>query len=273
MNKGIFAGIIMLVLAGFAGDAGVAQERVTLVTTTSAYDSGLLDYLLEEFHQISPYRVRMLVYGTGQALAIARRGEADVLLTHHRPSEDAFVANGFGEKRYDVMHNDFVIIGPKDDPADIKGAQSYRDVLRRIHDTQSLFISRGDDSGAHKREIWLWQMAGFTPQELTPKWYRQIGNGMGAVINHANAVLGYSLSDRGTWLGAKNRADLAILYENDPVLHNPYSIIVLNLERFPHINYEGAQAFITWILSPPGQARIASYRLHGQQLFFPKNTP
>ncbi len=204
----------------------------------------------------------MVAVGTGQAIRLARSGDADVLLVHHRPSEEKFVAEGFGVERLDVMYNDFVLVGPKDDPAAIKGMTDVAKALAKVAESEAVFVSRGDDSGTHKKEMGLWRAAGVDAAAASGSWYRESGSGMGATLNTAAAMSGYALSDRGTWLSFKNRGDLEILVASDERLFNPYGVIVVNEKKHPHVKTALGQAFVDWLVSPDGQAAIAD--VYGQ---------
>ena len=244
-----------------------ASERfITLASTTSTQNSGLYDYLLPIFTAKTGIGVRVISVGTGQAIKIAQNGDADVLLVHHRPSEDAFVAEGYGIERRDVMYNDFVIIGPRADPAGVSGQLIASDGLKAIYDKGVMFISRGDDSGTHKREKELWAKAGITPKG---NWYRDIGAGMGAALNMASSVEAYTLSDRGTWLSFGNKGRLDMLLSGDDALFNPYGIILVNPKLHPHIKVDLARAFSDWILSKEAQIAIAAFTVQNMQLFCP----
>ena len=213
--------------------------------------------------------MRVVSVGTGRAINIAKNGDADVLLVHHRPSEDAFVAEGYGVKRFDVMYNDFIIVGPENDPAGIRGMKSVAEGLVRIAASENVFVSRGDDSGTHKKELSLWRLAGIDAAKASGQWYREVGAGMGATLNTANAMNAYALTDRGTWLKFENRGGLRLLAESDPLLFNPYGVILVNPAPHPHVKAKMSQAFIDWITGAEGQAAIAAYRIKGRQAFFP----
>lgn len=248
----------------------VAQERfITVASTTSTENSGLYDYLLPAFTEETQIEVRVVAVGTGQAIRIASSGDADVLLVHHRPSEENFVEQGYGVKRFDVMYNDFVIIGPNSDPAGVRGMNDVSEALNKIYKQQRIFVSRGDDSGTHKKELSLWNDVGIDPTTFNSNWYRESGSGMGATLNVANGMGGYVMSDRSTWLNFENKGDLELLVQGDPRMFNYYGVILVNPERFPHIKAELGQQFIDWILSKQGQSVIGEYKIHGRQAFFP----
>jgi tungstate transport system substrate-binding protein len=244
-----------------------AQERViTLASTTSTDESGLFGHIIPLFRAAAGINVRVVAVGTGQALAIGMRGDADALLVHDRPGEDKFVAEGFGIDRRDVMYNDFVVVGPKSDPAKIRGLKEARAAFARIAATRAPFASRGDDSGTHRMERRLWTAAGIAPDRA---WYRELGQGMGPALNIAAALDAYVLTDRATWANFKNRQNLEILAEGDAALFNPYGSILVNPAKWPHVKTADPRAWHQWLTSPPGRNAIASYRIAGEQLFFP----
>ena len=246
-----------------------AERFITVASTTSTENSGLFQAILPMFEQATGIAVRVVAVGTGQAIRMAERGDADVLFVHHRPSEERFVAAGFGVERHDVMYNDYVLVGPRKDPAGVGGRSDVVDALARIAAQRAVFVSRGDDSGTHKRELGLWQAAGIDAEAASGGWYRESGAGMGTTLNIASGMDAYTLSDRGTWLNFSNKGDLVILAEGDPRLFNPYGIILVNPERHPHVKAADGQAFIDWLRSPDGQAAIAAYRIDGQPVFLP----
>jgi tungstate transport system substrate-binding protein len=247
-----------------------AQEKsIVVASTTSTQDSGLFGHILPMFKAKTGIDVKVVAQGTGQALDTARRGDADVVFVHAKPQEERFVAEGFGVKRFDVMYNDFVLIGPKADPAKIKGGNDVVTALKAISAANSPFVSRGDRSGTHAAELALWKQAGLDPAAGKPAWYREIGQGMGAALNTANAMNAYVLSDRGTWISFKNKGDLAIALEGDQRLFNQYGVILVNPEKHPNVKKDLGQTFIDWILSAEGQNAIRSYKIEGQRLFFP----
>ena len=242
------------------------ETTLTLASTTSTQNSGLYEHILPMFEAETGIHVNVIAVGTGQALRIARNGDADVLIVHHRPSEDAFVAEGYGVKRFDLMYNDFVIIGPKSDPAGIRSEGSVEGAFRQIAAAKALFVSRGDDSGTHKKEREIWKSAGIEPQG---DWYREIGSGMGAALNMVAVTDGYTLSDRGTWLSFGNKQNLDLLFSGVAGLRNPYSVVVVNDKKFPHVKTAAANTFVDWLLSDHGQEAIGDYRVENQQLFCP----
>jgi tungstate transport system substrate-binding protein len=261
-------GLGMSVIALMASAA--AQEKSIIVaSTTSTQDSGLFGYLLPLFKAKTGIDVKVIAQGTGQALDTARRGDADVVFVHAKAQEEKFMAEGFGVKRFDVMYNDFVLIGPASDPASIKGSKDVSTALTTIQSKAAPFVSRGDKSGTHFAELALWKDAGIDIAATKGPWYREIGQGMGAALNTANAMNGYVLSDRGTWLSFKNRGDLVIAVEGDRRMFNQYGVILVNPDKFPSVKKELGQTFVDWLLSPEGQNVIANYKIDGQQLFFP----
>jgi tungstate transport system substrate-binding protein len=247
-----------------------AQERaITVASTTSTEQSGLFGYLLPQFSQAEGIVVKVVAVGTGQALDIGRRGDADVVFVHDRPAEDKFMAEGQGVKRFDVMYNDFVIVGPKSDPAHIAGDKDVVDALKKIAVAKAAFISRGDRSGTNEAELRLWKEAGIDVGAAKDSWYREIGQGMGPALNMAASSNAYLLSDRGTWLSFKNRGDLAILTEGDKRLFNQYGVMLVNPAKHPDAKSKDGQAFIDWLISRKGQETIAAYKVGGEPLFFP----
>ncbi len=252
----------------FGGHAG-ERGSITVASTTSTQNSGLFAFLLPQFTAETGITVDVVAVGTGQAIRIATNGDADVLFVHHEASERKFVADGLGLARHPVMHNDFVLVGPASDPAGIRGMTDVAAALRRVAGGEFAFVSRGDDSGTHKKELELWQATGFDPRPASGSWYREAGSGMGATLNTARAMNAYTLADRATWASFGNKGDFRVLVEGDERLHNPYSAIVVNPERHPHVRLSEAQAFVDWLISPRGQAAIAAFRVDGQQLFFP----
>jgi len=254
--------------------AAHAEDKfITVASTTSTQNSGLFEYMLPIFTKKTGIKVHVVAVGTGQAIKLARKGDADVLFVHHKPSETKVVADGIGVKRFDVMYNDFVIIGPKADPAKIKGSKKAADALKKISASGTLFASRGDNSGTNKKELELWKDAGVDVKAASGKWYRETGSGMGATLNAASGMGAYTLSDRATWLNFKNKADLAILTEGDPVLFNQYGIMRISDKKFPHVKTKMAQTFVDWVISKDGQQVIAEYKIKGHQAFFPNAQP
>ena len=248
----------------------VAADRfITVASTTSTENSGLFRHLLPLFQQDTGIEVRVVAVGTGQAIELAQRGDADVLFVHHKPSEEKFVAEGFGVTRFDVMYNDFVVVGPRTDPAGVQGMTDVAAALAQVAAKQAMFVSRGDDSGTHKLELSLWKAAGVNVSAASGTWYREAGAGMGATLNTASGLDAYSLTDRGTWISFKNRGNLAILIEGDKRLFNQYGVMLVNPKKHPHVKATEGQRFIDWLLSDQGQQAIAAYRIEGEQAFFP----
>ena len=253
-------------IAALVAMPAAAQEFITVASTTSTENSGLFGHILPIFQEETGIEVRVVSQGTGQALETGRRGDADVVFVHARAQEEAFVVDGYGVQRFDVMYNDFVIVGPNDDPAGLRSAADAAIAMGANARAEASFASRGDDSGTHVAEMNLWAAAGIAP---AGGWYLSTGSGMGATLNTAAQVPAYALTDRGTWLSFENRGDLEIVFEGDPVLFNPYGIILVNPERHPHVKAHQGQAFIDWITSDAGQDAIASFTVNGEQLFFP----
>jgi tungstate transport system substrate-binding protein len=244
-----------------------AQEKFfILASTTSTQNSGLFDAILPNFTAKTGIQVRVVAVGTGQALRIARNGDADALLVHHRPSEDAFIAEGYGIERRDIMYNDFVIVGPADDPASIRTAPDAPSALAAIAKSGASFASRGDDSGTNKKEQELWQAAGITPKG---KWYLESGSGMGATLNLASARQIYTLTDRGTWITFGNKGGMKLLFSGDKALFNPYGFVLIDPARFPHVKVTLARVFSDWLISEEGQRAIGNFRIDGYQAFCP----
>ncbi|MBK8688197.1 MAG: extracellular solute-binding protein [Betaproteobacteria bacterium] len=247
-----------------------AQQRfIVVASTTSTEQSGLFGHLLPAFTRATGIQVRVVALGTGQALDTGRRGDADVVFVHDRAAEDRFVAEGWGVDRRDVMYNDFVIVGPKSDPAKVAGSKDVANALKSIAAAQAPFVSRGDKSGTHAAELRYWKDAGVDLAAQKGSWYRETGSGMGPALNTASSMNAYLLADRGTWLNFRNRGDLAILVEGDRKLFNPYGVMLVNPAKHPHVKKADGEAFIDWLTSPEGQASIAGYKIGGEQLFFP----
>jgi tungstate transport system substrate-binding protein len=262
-------GLALLATLWLVGVHAQQGASITVASTTSTEQSGLFGYLLPRFTDATHIDVKVVAVGTGQALDIGRRGDADVVFVHDRPAEDKFMAEGQGVKRFDVMYNDFVIVGPKSDPAHIAGTKDVADALRKIASAKAPFISRGDRSGTHQAELRLWKQAGIDVAVQKDGWYREIGQGMGPALNMASSSNAYLLSDRGTWLSFKNRGELVILTEGDKQLFNQYGVMLVNPEKHPNVKAKEGQAFVDWLISPKGQESIASYKVGGEQLFFP----
>jgi len=264
-------GVILrfLLLISLTAPLHAQEQFITVSSTTSTEQSGLFKHLLPLFQAKTGIQVRVVAVGTGQALDIGRRGDADVVFVHAKPLEEKFLAEGHGVKRFDVMYNDFVLIGPKSDPAGIAGTRDVIAALRKIKAVQAPFVSRGDRSGTHFAELSLWKTAGIDIAKDKGPWYRDTGSGMGPALNTAAGMNAYILADRGTWLSFRNRAELAILVEGDTRLFNQYGVMLVNPAKHPNVKKELGQAFVDWVISPEGQKAIADYKIGGQQLFFP----
>jgi len=256
-------------LAPFPPAAAADAPFITVASTTSTEQSGLFGHLLPQFEKASGIKVRVVALGTGQALDVARRGDADVVFVHARKAEEKFLAEGEGVKRHPVMYNDFVLIGPRTDPAHVAGEKDIVAALQKIRSVQAPFVSRGDRSGTHMAELDLWTAAGIDIDKAKGAWYRDTGQGMGPALNTAASMNAYILADRGTWLAFRNRGDLAILVQGDKRLFNQYGVMLVNPAKHPHVKKELGQRFIDWLVSPQGQKAIADYRIEGEQLFFP----
>ena len=248
---------------------GAAESFITVASTTSTEQSGLFKHLLPQFTKASGIQVRVVALGTGQALDMARRGDADVVFVHDPQAEDKFVAEGYGVKRFPVMYNDFVLIGPKSDPAGVAGFKDITDALKKIASKGALFVSRGDKSGTHAAELRLWKLAGIDPLQGRGKWYRETGSGMGPSLNSASSMNAYLLADRGTWLSFKNRGELTIIVDGDKRLFNQYGVMLVHPSKHAHVKAQAGQTFIDWLVSAQGQTTIAGYKVGGEQLFFP----
>jgi len=249
------------------------DDFIVVASTTSTENSGLFGHLLPTFEEQAGFDVRVIAVGTGAALQYGRRCDADVVLVHAPAAEEQFVAAGYGVERHPLMHNDFVIVGPGSDPAGIAGLDTAAKALTRLSEIEAPFVSRGDDSGTHKKELSLWESSETNLADATGRWYREAGAGMGPTLNIARGMDAYTLTDRGTWLSFGNRGDMAILLEGDPELFNPYGVIRVDAERCPNVKTEMAQQFIDWLLSDAGQQQIADFRLEGQPLFMPHRQP
>lgn len=263
----LVCGLFALLIPGLT----LAADRnfIIVQSTTSTQNSGLFDAILPQFQAKTGIEVRVVAVGTGQALKNGRNGDGDVLLVHARAAEDRFVAEGFGIERRDVMYNDFVIIGPPDDPGGIAGMRDAPAALAKIARTKAFFVSRGDNSGTHIKERSLWKASGVDPAGASGAWYREAGSGMGATLNTAVGMGAYTLTDRATWISFRNRRDFRIQVEGDKRLFNPYGVILVNPQRHPHVNASGGRAFIEWLTGREGQAAIAAYTVSGNQLFYP----
>jgi tungstate transport system substrate-binding protein len=265
-------GFLALVLFAVALPATAQERFITVASTTSTEQSGLFGYLLPIYERQTGVKVRVVALGTGQALDVARRGDADGVFVHARAAEEKFLAEGQGVKRFPVMYNDFVLIGPKSDPAKVGGGKDIVVALKKIEAAQAPFVSRGDRSGTHMAELELWKVSGIDIGKAKGPWYRDTGQGMGPALNTAASMGAYVLADRGTWLAFKNRADLAILVEGDKRLFNQYGVMLVNPEKHPSVKKGLGQQFIDWLVSPAGQKAIADYKIDGEQLFYPNAT-
>jgi tungstate transport system substrate-binding protein len=261
--------LAVLAALAMAVPAAAQDKSIVVASTTSTQDSGLFGFLLPRFKAASGIDVKVVALGTGQALDVGRRGDADVVFVHARSEEDKFVAEGWGVKRYPVMYNDFVLIGPRSDPAGVGTSKDIVAALRTIRQKAAAFISRGDRSGTHIAELELWKQAGIDIAADKGGWYKSIGQGMGAALNTASAAGAYALADRGTWLSFRNKADLAILVQGDTRLFNQYGVILVSPARHPHVKKALGEQFIEWLISPAGQGAIADYKIDDRQLFFP----
>ncbi|HTJ95965.1 MAG TPA: substrate-binding domain-containing protein [Rhodocyclaceae bacterium] len=246
-----------------------ADNFITVASTTSTEQSGLFNFILPIFTKDSGIQVRVVALGTGQALDMARRGDADVVFVHDQAAEEKFLAEGFGVKRFEVMYNDFILIGPKEDPAKVAGGKDITLALKKVEESKSPFVSRGDKSGTHAAELRLWKIAGIDLDKVKGPWYRDTGSGMGPALNSAAAMNAYILSDRGTWLSFKNRQNLMIVVEGDKRLFNQYGVMLVNPAKHPHVKVKAGQKFVDWVISPAGQRAIAAYKIGDDQLFFP----
>ena len=263
----VLAAALALVAVAPFSPAGAAERFITVASTTSTENSGLFGHILPLFTKKTGIEVRVVAVGTGQAIRLAERGDADVLLVHHKPSEEKFVREGYGLMRFAVMYNDFVVVGPKADPAGIGGLKDAPAAFKKIAAAKAPFASRGDNSGTHIAELALWSQAGIDVKGAG--WYRATGSGMGATLNTAAGMGAYALADRGTWISFKNKQDLKIVVAGDPALFNPYGAIAVNPAKHPHVKAKDGQAFVSWLVSGEGQAAIASFKLEGEPLFFP----
>jgi tungstate transport system substrate-binding protein len=262
--------ISLVALIALGTISAQAQERfITVASTTSTEQSGLFGHLLPRFEQKTGIKVHVVAVGTGQALDLARRGDADVVFVHARAAEEKFLAEGHGVKRFPVMYNDFVLLGPKTDPAKIAGSKDILEALKKVEAAKAPFVSRGDKSGTHLAELDLWKAAGIDIDKIKGPWYRDTGQGMGPALNTAASMNAYILTDRGTWLSFKNRGDLTILVEGDKRLFNQYGVMLVNRDKHPTVKKELGQMFVDWVISPEGQKAIADYKINGEQLFYP----
>ncbi len=261
--------ILLAAALALAAPAWAQDNFIVVSSTTSTENSGLFKHILPLFKQRTGVDVRVVAQGTGQALDMGRRGDCDVVFVHDKAAELRLVEEGWFVSRRDVMYNEFVIVGPKSDPAKVAGTKDVVAALRRIGNAKAPFTSRGDKSGTHAAELRLWKMAGLDPKEGAGQWYRETGSGMGATLNTASGMSAYALTDRGTWLSFRNRGDLTIAVEGDGRLFNQYGVMLVNPAKHPHVKKEYGQAFVDWVVSAEGQKAIAGYRIGGEQLFFP----
>jgi len=268
-RRWLLSSLVGLACTAFLPGLAAQQPFITVASTTSTEQSGLFAHLLPAFEADSGIKVRVVAVGTGQALDIGRRGDADVVFVHDRPAEDRFITEGEGVKRYPVMYNDFVIVGPQADPARVKGGKDVLAAFRAIAAARASFVSRADKSGTYAAELRYWKMAGVDIDATKGPWYRETGSGMGPALNTAAGLDAYILADRGTWLAFRNRAGLAIVVEGDKRLFNQYGVMLVNPDKHPAVKRELGQRFVDWLVSPRGQAVIASYKVGGEQLFFP----
>ena len=264
----LFMGVFLLAVLMSSSQVYAQDKSIVVSSTTSTEQSGLFNFILPIFKMKTGIDAKVVAVGTGQALDIGRRGDADVVFVHDKPAEEKFVEDGFSTKRYEVMYNDFVLIGPKSDPAKVGGGKDIQAALQKIAAAQAPFVSRGDKSGTHAAELRYWKGAGIAIAPGTA-WYKETGSGMGPALNTASAMNGYILADRGTWISFKNRGDLTILVQGDPKLFNQYGVMLVNPAKFPHVKKVQGQEFIDWLISKNGQDVIASYQIGGEQLFFP----
>ncbi len=268
-HSSFLTAIALCASMAFAAPGQAEDQSIIVQSTTSTQNSGLFDYILPIFQKSSGIRVDVVAVGTGQAIKNARNCDGDVLLVHAKPAEEKFVSEGYGVKRFDVMYNDFVIVGPPDDPAGVSGHDEAAASLRKIADTKSIFASRGDDSGTHKKELSLWKKAGVDVKAASGSWYRETGSGMGATLNVSVGMAAYTMTDRATWIAFRNKGGFKVAVEGDKVMFNQYGIMQVNPVRCPNVETAAAKRFVDWIITKPGQSAIAAYKLDGQQLFFP----
>ncbi len=268
-GKATVASTAFAILFAAIGSAHAEGKSIIVQSTTSTQNSGLFDYIMPMFETASGIKANVVAVGTGQAIKNAQNCDGDVLFVHAKPAEEKFVAEGYGVKRYDVMYNDFVIVGPAADPAGVAGSSDAAASLRKIADAKVPFVSRGDDSGTHKAELKLWQAAGVDAKAASGDWYRETGSGMGATLNTSVGMNAYTMSDRATWISFKNKRDFKIAVEGDKDMFNQYGIMAVNPQKCPNVKTKEAQALVDWVLSAEGQLAIKSYKVDGQQLFFP----
>ena len=268
-KRELFGALLMTLALSTASPASLAQNFITVASTTSTEQSGLFKHILPIFQKQTGIEVRVVALGTGQALDMARRGDADVVFVHAKAAEEKFIAEGYGVTRQPVMYNDFVLVGPRSDPAKVAGGKDIVAALRKVKAQTAPFVSRGDRSGTHMAELALWKVAGIDIAKEKGPWYRDTGQGMGPALNTASSMNGYILTDRATWISFKNRGDLTIVVEGDKRLFNQYGVILVNPAKHAHVKKDMGQAFIDWVVSADGQKAIADYKIGGEQLFFP----
>ena len=261
--------VILLFIESLGSSFAKDSPYILLQSTTSTKNSGLYAYILPVFKEKTGVDVRVVAVGTGQALKNARNGDADVLLVHAKSAEEEFVREGYGVERFDLMYNDYIIVGPDNDPGNVAEMGDVLSAMIRIADTESVFASRGDNSGTHIKELSLWELSGVPINEVSGDWYRETGSGMGATLNTAVAMQAYTLTDRATWISFGNKQNFKVIIQDDPPMFNQYGVIIVNPEKHPHVKINLAKQFVDWVLSEEGQSLIASYRVSGQQLFFP----
>lgn len=271
MIRNVFLNLFLLIsILIFSNTAFSKNDKlIRIATTTSTENSGLLKYLSPRFEEDTGYKLHFIAVGTGKALQMGRDGDVDLMLVHAKTAEEKIVSEGYGVKRYPVMYNDFVIVGPKESKVLFTNDKSVEAVLEKISTTKSKFISRGDDSGTHKKEISLWKMTSNPPKNKIDSWYIEAGQGMGKVLQMTGELDGFTITDRGTWLAYMNKVPLSIVFEGNPKLFNPYGMIAVNPEKYPDTNIKGAQTFIDWMISPKGQALIGDFKISGKVLFIP----
>lgn len=267
-KNGFLAAITVCTTLGLAVPGHAEEKSIIVQSTTSTQNSGLFDHILPQFEKASGIKVNVVAVGTGQAIKNARNCDGDVLFVHAKPAEEKFVAEGYGMKRFDVMYNDFVIVGPAADPAGVSGRNDAAGSLKTIADAKAVFASRGDDSGTHKKEVRLWKQAGVDVEAASGSWYRETGSGMGATLNASVGMGAYAMTDRATWIAFRNKGEFKIAVEGDQAMFNQYGIIQVNPAKCPNVKADAAKSFVDWIITKEGQSAIAAYKLDGQQLFF-----
>ena len=260
-----------IVLIFLISNFSYGTDFLVIQSTTSTSDSGFYDYILPIYEKKTGIDIRVVAVGTGQAIKNAMNGDGDLLITHSEEDEKNFVLNGYGLERKKLMYNDFIIIGPKNDPEKLKSKSNIKNVFETIKEKKLTFLTRGDNSGTHKKEVFLWKNAKINPKDIDSKYYIDAGRGMGATLNMAASMEAYTITDRGTWLSFNNKQDLGIIFSGVPPLHNQYSVIVINPKKHPHVKFELADNFSRWLISGEGQKYISKYKIMGEQLFFPNS--